>query len=81
MVTTLSVPGGGGQVVNLSSAATGARGSAPYRVLQFTGSTKHTFSLFILVKIGTGLSKNRISRMSLINDKQKKVEKARTKEL
>lgn len=58
MVTTLSVPGGGAQAVSLSSAATGARGSAPYRVLQFTGSTKHTFSVFILVKIGTGLSKN-----------------------
>lgn len=44
--------------MHLSSAAAGACGSAPYRVLQFTGSTKHTFSLFMLVKIGTGLSEN-----------------------
>ena len=48
----------GGQAVHLSSAAAGACGSAPYRVLRFTGSTKHAFSLFILVKIGTGLSEN-----------------------
>ena len=58
MITTLSVPGGGGQAVNLRSAATGTCGSVPYRVLQFAGSAGHTFSLLILMKIGTGLSKN-----------------------